>query len=434
MARPVPTTKAQISGHKFLRRRVEHGLVMGDIRMIHDPLSTRRRALVFGLIAVVLVGIGSALLAWLQPEPNPGEAPIVESADKQLFVLVDGTYHPVANLASARIIVGEPAEPARIGTRHLDDARLGVPLGIADAPGFIAASGTENAVEWLACFAGADAAQTPGFVITIDAAREFSAGDIVVTANQGHTLLDGQAAWVETEDTDWLVDAHGRREIPPAETTEGRIIRRALGVDADTFRWELPAELLNAFRVLPAVEFPDPLPAVIDAGTGDQGLWGRADEGVFALTEPQADALVDAGADLQRLSHEEVAALPDAPAAQEAFHLPEAAPEFIDPAHGWLCATAAGRGAAAPPQEGTIELSGSAVADRFNGLPQGGLGLSSEHGFHLVTAHGLRHSVEDAATLEALGTGTGGEAPWQILRLLPGGSQLSREEALKASY
>ena len=25
MARPLPTTKAQVSGHKFLRRRVEHG-------------------------------------------------------------------------------------------------------------------------------------------------------------------------------------------------------------------------------------------------------------------------------------------------------------------------------------------------------------------------------------------------------------------------
>ena len=45
MARPLPTTKAQVSGHKFLRRRVEHGLVLGDIRMIHDPLARRRKAL-----------------------------------------------------------------------------------------------------------------------------------------------------------------------------------------------------------------------------------------------------------------------------------------------------------------------------------------------------------------------------------------------------
>lgn len=45
MARALPTTKAQVSGHKFLVRRLEHGLVFGDIRMIHDPLKRRRRAL-----------------------------------------------------------------------------------------------------------------------------------------------------------------------------------------------------------------------------------------------------------------------------------------------------------------------------------------------------------------------------------------------------
>lgn len=45
----LPTTKAQVSGHKFLRRRVEHGVVTGDIRMIHDPLATRRRALILAL-------------------------------------------------------------------------------------------------------------------------------------------------------------------------------------------------------------------------------------------------------------------------------------------------------------------------------------------------------------------------------------------------
>ena len=43
MARALPTTKAQVSGHKFLLRRLEHGLVFGDIRMIHDPLKRRRR-------------------------------------------------------------------------------------------------------------------------------------------------------------------------------------------------------------------------------------------------------------------------------------------------------------------------------------------------------------------------------------------------------
>ena len=41
--RLLPTTRAQVSGHRFMRRRVEHGLIFGDIRMIHDPLASRQR-------------------------------------------------------------------------------------------------------------------------------------------------------------------------------------------------------------------------------------------------------------------------------------------------------------------------------------------------------------------------------------------------------
>ena len=88
MARPLPTTKAQVSGHKFLRRRVEHGLVLGDIRMIHDPLARRRKALLFGGVGVAFLAVGSGMLAWLQPSPQPGDAPIVRSEQGQLLSLI----------------------------------------------------------------------------------------------------------------------------------------------------------------------------------------------------------------------------------------------------------------------------------------------------------------------------------------------------------
>ena len=48
MAKLLPTTRAQVSGHQFMRRRMEHGLIFGDIRMIHDPLARRRKAMMFG--------------------------------------------------------------------------------------------------------------------------------------------------------------------------------------------------------------------------------------------------------------------------------------------------------------------------------------------------------------------------------------------------
>ncbi|MGO1571730.1 type VII secretion protein EccB, partial [Corynebacterium casei] len=118
---------------------MQHALVLGDISMIHDPLASRRRALIFGAIAVVLIALGSGLLAWLRPDPNPGDAQLLRSEQSQLYVRVEETLHPVANLASARLILGEAAEPASIGSSALEDAALGTPIGIADAPVELAA-------------------------------------------------------------------------------------------------------------------------------------------------------------------------------------------------------------------------------------------------------------------------------------------------------
>ena len=81
MARLLPTTKTQVSGHRFLRRRVEHGLILGDIRMIHDPLSSRRRAMIFGLVAVLMISGVMGLFAWMRPNPDPGEAAVIRAAD-----------------------------------------------------------------------------------------------------------------------------------------------------------------------------------------------------------------------------------------------------------------------------------------------------------------------------------------------------------------
>ena len=125
MSKILPTTKAQVSGHKFLVRRMQHALVLGDISMIHDPLASRRRALIFGIVAVVLIALGSGLLAWLRPDPDPGQAELLSSEQGQLYVRVDDVVHPVANLASARLILGKAAEPVTIGATALDDVSLG---------------------------------------------------------------------------------------------------------------------------------------------------------------------------------------------------------------------------------------------------------------------------------------------------------------------
>lgn len=150
MAKLLPTTRAQVSGHQFMRRRMEHGLIFGDVRMIHDPLASRRRATIFGTAAVAMIAGVMGLFAWMRPDADPGDAPIVRAADGTLYVRVGEAAHPVTNLASARLIAGSPAEPARIGDAHLAALPRGVPVGIVAAPGMFAPEDASPA-SWSVC-------------------------------------------------------------------------------------------------------------------------------------------------------------------------------------------------------------------------------------------------------------------------------------------
>ena len=43
-----PTTRWQVSGYRFLVRRMEHALVRRDVRMLHDPMRSQSRAYAAG--------------------------------------------------------------------------------------------------------------------------------------------------------------------------------------------------------------------------------------------------------------------------------------------------------------------------------------------------------------------------------------------------
>ena len=101
-----PTTPAQISGHRFLVRRVEHALVRADARMLHDPLRTRGRAVAVGAALLVLVIAGTVILGLLRPRDGAADADLVLVRDTgALHVRIDDRVHPVANLASARLVL-----------------------------------------------------------------------------------------------------------------------------------------------------------------------------------------------------------------------------------------------------------------------------------------------------------------------------------------
>lgn len=429
MSKLAPTTKAQVSGHKFLVRRMQHALVLGDISMIHDPLASRRRALIFGAIAVVLIALGSGLLAWLRPDPNPGDAQLLRSAQSQLYVRVDETLHPVANLASARLILGEAAEPVSIGSSTLENAVLGTPVGIADAPVELAAPADLDPLAprpdntWAACLAQ-PVHDEPPFVTSAMRDGAGTEHELVVSVGHDlHVLPEPAAAYLTHQDRDWLVSSKGRALLPAANSDDGRIIRRVLKLEEPV---EVPAEFLNAFAENPPIRLPE-----VELLHADNQTWAQVDGGIVALTETQASMLADAAAPLRTVSAQELAGLADAtdPAIDV---LPSTIPSIID-GDAWLCANTEGAAVELAPVESLVELPGDSAASHFTGLTGGAVAVDTGSGVHVIESTGRRHELPDVALVDALGVDVQ-EAAWPIVRLLPEATALTRENALAASY
>ena len=429
MSKILPTTKAQVSGHKFLVRRMQHALVLGDISMIHDPLASRQRALVFGTVAVVLIALGSGLLAWLRPDPEPGQSNLVRSEQGQLYVRVDETLHPVANLASARLILGEATDPVTIGATALEDIALGTPLGIVDAPIALSTSAqveqlpSEQSNSWGVCLVE-PTYEEPPFITS--ATRETTAHEHEMVVSVGHTfkaLPEPAAAFVTHQGQEWLISARGRSQLPAADTAEGRNIRRILKLSEPE---AVPPEFLNALSEAPPIEIPEfPLLRAEDQ------LWAEVGDSIAEVSSSQAAMLTAAGAKIRELTQAELAEF-EVVTHPEIDALPVTVPSPID-AQDWLCADSSGAAVALTPVDSLVELAGSSPARYFTGLRGGAVAADTGFGIHIIEETGQRHELPDAGLVDVLGVDVH-EAAWPIVRLLPEASALTQEDAESASY
>lgn len=407
MAKLLPTTRAQVSGHQFMRRRMEHGLLFGDIRMIHDPLSSRRRATVFGAAAVVMIAAVMGLFAWMRPNADPGDAPILRAADGSLYVRVNDAVHPVTNLASARLITGTAADPARVGDEHLAAMPRGVPVGIVAAPAMFAPERAAEAA-WSVCVAGDRVT--------------------VIAGEAQEPLLDDDAVLATDGTRQWVVTGQGRQMLPDANSATGRVVRRALGITHTTPVWSPPVPVLTALKELPPVALPAPLPEVLDT---DAGAWALSNGRVQPVTDVQRAVLLDAGAQRRQVARTQLATYQDG---DMGLALPERRPRWLDPESAPVCVNQ-DRGAAVQAADvKAIALSGASVATHFAGLRDGSVGVDSGHGFHVVAGNGLRHRAPDAEALATVGAVHMERVPWEIVSLLPEGEELTRDAALTATY
>src|SRR6185312_9791905 len=146
------TTKIQVSGWRFLLRRVEHAIVRRDTRMFDDPLQFYSRAVFLGIVLAVVICLGAALLAYFKPlGKRGGDSLLVDRTTNQLYVMMPGTdqLRPVYNLTSARLVLGNPGTPVAVKSDELNRMPKGQPIGIPGAPYATPLGGEESM--WTLC-------------------------------------------------------------------------------------------------------------------------------------------------------------------------------------------------------------------------------------------------------------------------------------------
>ena len=192
--------RLQVSGQRFLLRRMEHALVRGDVRMLDDPLRAQSLSLSAGAVLTTIIVAVCVVVAFLRPPGHLGSAPIVVVRESgALYVRIGDVVHPVLNLASARLIADTPANPEAVSAAAISNSTRGPLLGIPGAPAEIAPPLREDESGWAVCedatrttvIAGAlgEGGLAPGPAVLVSARSESAAST--------YLLYDGWRAKVD---------------------------------------------------------------------------------------------------------------------------------------------------------------------------------------------------------------------------------------------
>src|SRR5947209_10543656 len=105
-------TRHQVTGWRFVMRRIASGVALHDTRMLVDPLRTQTRAVLMGVVVLVTALVGCFVFSLIRPNGSVANNPILaDRPTAALYVPEGDQLHPVLNLASARLTAGEPAPP-----------------------------------------------------------------------------------------------------------------------------------------------------------------------------------------------------------------------------------------------------------------------------------------------------------------------------------
>lgn len=443
-------TRHQVSGWRFVMRRIASGVALHDTRMLVDPMRTQSRAVLVGALVLITGLAGCFIFSLIRPSGVAGnDAVLADRSTAALYVKVGDRLHPVLNLASARLIAGRPDNPTTVKTSELDQFARGNLLGIPGAPERMVQNTSRDA-QWTVC----DEASSPG--VTVVAGALGTGGERATELPPHHGVL------VENQGRAWLL-WEGKRS---AVDLTNRAVTDALGLGAD-----IPAPrpiavgLFNAIPESPALTapaipgagepasfaLPAPVGAVVAAYQPDNTIryYAVLRDGLQPISEVLAAILRNTNSfGLQqppRLGADEVARLPVARGIDTASYPadrltlvdasadPVACARWAKPEGATTSSLTLLSGAAVPLPDGlhTVALVGS--PNRVALSPGTGYFVDSNASLFWVSDTGVRYGVEDAKTAAALGLTSGPlPVPWSMLSQFAAGPTLSRADALLA--
>jgi type VII secretion protein EccB len=432
----------QLQSYQFLVQRVVSALVLRETDPAQAPfrraIGTAFASVMVAALALAAVGIYGVIKPGGKKTWKDGAAVIVEKETGTRYVYRDGKLYPVANYASALLILGTHAETVSVSSNSMVGTPRGPRLGIAGGPDALPDKSRLLGAPWSLC----------------SQPQEDSTGKLVTTTvlvvgrepSRGRRLGD-RAVLVKDEDGDlFLVWRNHRYEISDTETVLGGLALRQEPRIAVGGAW------LNA---LPAGETLGPLP-VSDRGARSTALTGALVGQVFVvrnqggdeqfylarrdelqpITEVQADLLLTAEAtraaypggspDAKELSTADARSAPKAePPDSGPEQPPVRRPEMAAVTDGStaVCAAFAGPKAAAEvltdaSADGAVEAmetsarteQGTALADRVNVEPGWGAVVeamqspdASAGTYYLVTDLGRRYALASPDVLGVLG-------------------------------
>ncbi|WP_422743668.1 type VII secretion protein EccB [Mycobacterium sp. WMMD1722] len=456
------TTKVQVSGWRFLLRRVEHAIVRRDTRMFDDPLQFYSRAVSAGIVIAVLICLGAALLAYFKPlGKRGGDTLLVDRSTNQLYVVMpgNGELRPVYNLTSARLVLGNPGTPVAVKSEELAQLAKGQPIGIPGAPYATPVSGSAESM-WTLC----DTVTKPDSAIP-SIETSVLVRPLSIDATVGPMRPD-QGMLVSFEGANWLVTDGGRHSIDLAD----RAVTSAVGIPVTARATPISEGLFNA---LPNAG-PWQLPQIARAGEPNvsglppnlvigsvfttvtesddrQQHYVVLPDGVARVNDPTAAALRATNSyGLIEPPLVEASLVARIPEQVYVSPLPDKALDILlrqdDPTLCWswqrvagdqapkttviagrrlpMAVSALGTGIDQITGDSTVYVDGGQFIRLQSPDPRYGESL------YYIDPQGVRYGIPDEDTAKSLGLTGPRTAPWQVVSLLVDGPVLSKRAAL----